>query len=75
MPEHVRDSCLAARIVHRPRVHVGMERDHGRIVTLQNDEMQAVGKRELRDPLFELLQGLGGTERGAEQRQGKAFLT
>ena len=34
--EHVRDAGLAARIVHRTGVDIGMERDHRRLMTLEN---------------------------------------
>jgi len=51
--EHVRKAGFAFRIVHRPGIHVGMKRHYRRFMPLEHDKVQAVGKRELGDALFE----------------------
>jgi len=56
MLEHMRQTGLSLRIVHRAGVHVGVEGNHGRLVTLQNDEMHSVRERELGDAFLEFLQ-------------------
>ncbi len=56
--EHVRDPGLAARIVHRAGVDIGVERDHRRFMPLENDEVESVAERKLGDPLLKILQGL-----------------
>ena len=58
MFEHVGEARLPQRIVHRARIHIGVKGDHRCFVALANDKMQAVGKREFGDFLFELLQAL-----------------
>ncbi len=54
--EHMRDPGLAARIVHRPGVDIGVEGDHRRLMALENDEMQSVAERKLGDPLLKIFQ-------------------
>ncbi len=56
--EHVRDAGASLGIVHRARVHVQMERSDRSRVALENDEVHAIGERELGDPLFELRKAL-----------------
>ena len=65
--EHVRDAGLAARIVHRAGVDIGVERDHRRLMPLENDEVQSVGERELGDALFKILQGLRREQQRAQE--------
>ena len=69
--EHVRDAGLAAGIVHRAGVHVGVERDDRRFVPLENDEVQPVGKRELGDALFEILERLRDQREREHQQEEK----
>src|SRR5258707_10913533 len=56
--EYMGDSGFAGRIVHRADVHVSMERNHRRFMTLDHDEMQAIGERELGDFFLKILERL-----------------
>ncbi len=69
--EHVRDAGLAAGIVHRAGVHVGMEGHDRRFMALKNDEVQTVGQGKLGDALFEVLQGLRGQRERKYQQEEK----
>ena len=66
--EHVSQSGLAFRVVHRPGIHVGVEGNHRRLVPLENDEVQTVSERELGNSLFELFKIL---RRDAQRQQEK----
>jgi hypothetical protein len=59
----------AARIVHRAGVHERVKGDHGSFVPLENDEVEAVGQRELGDALFEILEGLGAERKRAHEQE------
>jgi hypothetical protein len=50
------DPGFAAWIVHRTGVHVGMERNHGRLMPLKNDEVHSIREREFSDALFKILE-------------------
>ncbi len=70
--EHVGDAGFAAGIVHGAGVHEGMEGDHGRVMPLEHDKVQAVGERELGDALFEIgerLRGAGGGGQDGDQEE------
>src|SRR6185437_371571 len=60
--EHVGDTGFTLGIVHRSRVHVRMERNNGGVVTLDDNEVQAIRERKLIDLLFKILQGLGAQQ-------------
>jgi hypothetical protein len=59
------DAGLAAGIVYRSGVHVGVERYDRRFVPLEDDEVQAIGERKLRNTLLKILKGLGGEQHRA----------
>ena len=62
MFEHVREAGGAAGIVDRAGVHVGVKADDGRVVTFNDQEVQAVGEGEAGYCFLEILQGLGGKQ-------------
>jgi len=59
-------ACQTGRIVRRACIHVRVERDHRRLMTLHNEEVESVRQGELGDLFFEFLEVL---RRQSERRQ------
>ena len=53
---HVGDTRLAAWVVDRSGIYIGIEGHHRRLMALNDNEMQAVRKRKLRHRLLEITQ-------------------
>jgi len=59
----------AGGVVYGAGVDVGIEGEHGSVMALNEDEVEAIGERELGDLFLKILQALGRTLEGDGARQ------